>query len=92
MDLPALRAPICQVEHPLVRPLLNACAMTYTLAQQHEAASLMLARSSLLGQVTGCCFQRCMGMDALNAVDSVTYEMDQALGTGCHTHFRRHVR
>ena len=26
----------------------------------------------LLGQQTGSCFQRCVGMDAINAVDSVT--------------------
>ncbi len=32
----------------------------------------------LLGQKTGSCFQRCVGMDALNALWSVTYEIDQA--------------
>jgi len=35
----------------------------------------------LLGQKTAACFQRCVGMDAINAVDSVTFEMDQKLGT-----------
>ncbi len=34
----------------------------------------------LLGQKTGACFQRCVGMDAINAVDSVTFEMDKSLG------------
>jgi 4-hydroxybutyryl-CoA dehydratase/vinylacetyl-CoA-Delta-isomerase len=29
-----------------------------------------------LGQLTGTCFQRCVGMDALNALYSVTYEID----------------
>ena len=33
----------------------------------------------LLGQKSGACFQRCVGMDAINAVDSVTFEMDQKL-------------
>jgi 4-hydroxybutyryl-CoA dehydratase/vinylacetyl-CoA-Delta-isomerase len=102
-------------DHPLVRPSLNACAMTYELAQQPAHADLMLATSSLtgqkvnrfthlhrntadlvakvkmlrlLGQMTGCCFQRCVGMDAFNALDSVTYEMDQALGTEYHARFR----
>ncbi|MBC7260914.1 MAG: 4-hydroxybutyryl-CoA dehydratase, partial [Chloroflexi bacterium] len=46
----------------------------------------------LLGQMTGCCFQRCVGMDALNAVDSVTFEMDQALGTEYHARFREYLR
>ncbi len=104
------------VDHPLVRPSLNACAMTYELAQDPEHADLMLATSSLtgrtvnrfthlhqnaadlvakvkmlrlLGQRTGCCFQRCVGMDAFNAVDSVTCEMDRALGTEYHARFRR---
>ncbi len=38
----------------------------------------------LLGQKTSACFQRCVGMDAINAVDSVTFEMDQKLNTQYH--------
>jgi 4-hydroxybutyryl-CoA dehydratase/vinylacetyl-CoA-Delta-isomerase len=105
-------------DHPLVRPSLNACAMTYELAQQPAYADLMLATSGLtgqrvnrfthlhqdtadlvakvkmlrlLGQMTGCCFQRCVGMDAFNALDSVTFEMDQALQTEYHARFRRYL-
>ncbi|MGA2284986.1 MAG: 4-hydroxyphenylacetate 3-hydroxylase N-terminal domain-containing protein [Dehalococcoidia bacterium] len=40
------------------------------------------------GNVTSCCFQRCVGMDAANAVFSVTYECDQAHGTDYHRRFR----
>ena len=107
------------VDHPLIRPSLNACAMTYELAQRPEYAPLMLATSNLtgqtisrfthlhqntadlvakvkmqrlLGQSTGCCFQRCVGMDAFNAMDSVTYETDKALGTGYHAAFRRYLQ
>ena len=43
----------------------------------------------LLGQKTGACFQRCVGMDAINAVDSVTFEMDQKLGTSYHERFNK---
>jgi 4-hydroxybutyryl-CoA dehydratase / vinylacetyl-CoA-Delta-isomerase len=39
------------------------------------------------GNITGCCFQRCVGMDAANAVFSVTYECDQAHGTSYHQRF-----
>ncbi len=46
----------------------------------------------LLGQKTAACFQRCVGMDAINALDSVTWEMDQKLGTKYHERFRRYVR
>jgi len=107
------------IEHPLVRPSLNACAMTYELAGESAYVDLMLATSSLtgnrvnrfthlhqstadlvakvkmqrlLGGMTGCCFQRCVGMDALNALDSVTYEMDQERGTGYHTRLRQYLK
>lgn len=43
----------------------------------------------LLGQKTAACFQRCVGMDAINAVDSVTFEMDQKLGTQYHERFNK---
>ena len=46
----------------------------------------------LLGQKTGACFQRCVGMDAINAVDSVTFEMDQKLGTAYHERFNQFLR
>lgn len=41
----------------------------------------------MIAQRTGTCFQRCVGFDGLNALYSVTYEMDQALGTGYHKRF-----
>ena len=37
-----------------------------------------------LGQLTGTCFQRCVGMDAFNALYSVTFEIDEAFGTTYH--------
>ena len=45
----------------------------------------------LLGQVTAACFQRCVGMDAINAVYSTTYEIDQKYGTSYHENFRKFV-
>ncbi|OOB78775.1 MAG: 4-hydroxybutyryl-CoA dehydratase [Epulopiscium sp. Nuni2H_MBin003] len=41
----------------------------------------------LLGQKTGSCFQRCVGMDAANAVFSTTFETDEAYGTDYHQRF-----
>ncbi len=41
-----------------------------------------------LGQLTGTCFQRCVGMDALNALHSVTFDSDRKSGTGYHDRFR----
>jgi 4-hydroxybutyryl-CoA dehydratase/vinylacetyl-CoA-Delta-isomerase len=42
------------------------------------------------GNVTACCFQRCVGLDAANAVFSVTYECDQQHGTDYHQRFRNY--
>ncbi|MBI3375475.1 MAG: 4-hydroxybutyryl-CoA dehydratase [Betaproteobacteria bacterium] len=42
----------------------------------------------LLGQRCGTCFQRCVGLDALNAVFATTFEMDRKLGTDYHRRFR----
>lgn len=104
------------VDHPLVRPSLNAVALTYELAHTPEFSALLTTTSSLtgeqisrfchlhqspddlvakvkmlrlLGQKTATCFQRCVGMDAINAVDSTTYEVDRAYGTKYHQRFRR---
>ena len=43
----------------------------------------------LLGQQTAACFQRCVGMDAFNAVYSTTYEVDQKHGTHYHENFKK---
>jgi 4-hydroxybutyryl-CoA dehydratase/vinylacetyl-CoA-Delta-isomerase len=61
----------------------------------HQSTSDLVAKvkmQRLLGQMTGCCFQRCVGMDALNAVDSVTYEMDRALGAEYQPRFRQYLQ
>lgn len=105
--------------HPMLRPSLNALAMTYQLAEESAAAQVMRSRSTLdgceincftsihhsaddlvrkvkalrlLGQVTGTCFQRCVGWDALNALSSTTYEVDQAKGTTYHKRFRDYLK
>lgn len=45
-------------------------------------------RQRLLGQKTACCYQRCVGMDALNAIYSTTWEMDKQYGTDYHERFK----
>ena len=97
------------VDHPLIRPSINAVAETYDIAIREE--ELATAQSSItgqrvnrflhiaenvqdvvlqnkmqrkLGQNTGTCFQRCVGMDALNSLHSVTFEMDEKHGTNYH--------
>ena len=97
------------VDHPMIRPSINAIAKTYDLAIENpdlasvispftgervsrflhvctSAEDLVLQNKMQrkLGQLTGTCFQRCVGMDAFNALYSVTFEMDEALGTDYH--------
>jgi 4-hydroxybutyryl-CoA dehydratase/vinylacetyl-CoA-Delta-isomerase len=97
------------VDHPVIRPSINALAETYELAVRHpELATaispytgervnrfLHIAQSAedlvmqgkmqrRLGQLTGTCFQRCVGMDAFNSLHSVTFDMDERHGTGYH--------
>jgi 4-hydroxybutyryl-CoA dehydratase/vinylacetyl-CoA-Delta-isomerase len=43
----------------------------------------------LLGQKTGTCFQRCVGFDGINALYSVTYEIDEKYGTDYFEKFKK---
>lgn len=43
----------------------------------------------LLGQKTGTCFQRCVGLDGINAVYSVAFEIDQKRGTEYLERFKK---
>jgi 4-hydroxybutyryl-CoA dehydratase/vinylacetyl-CoA-Delta-isomerase len=97
------------VDHPMIRPSINAVAETYDLP--NEETEIASAQSSLigirvnrflhitesvtdvvnqnkmqrkLGQITGTCFQRCVGMDALNSLYSTTFEIDAKHGTVYH--------
>lgn len=58
----------------------------------HRSAEDLVRKVKLqrvLGRLTGSCFQRCVGWDALNALYITTHEMDAALGTPYHERLRR---
>ena len=60
-----------------------------------ESAADVVAQNHMqrrLGQLTGTCFQRCVGMDAFNALYSVTYDMDQAGPSTYHPRLRAFLR
>jgi 4-hydroxybutyryl-CoA dehydratase / vinylacetyl-CoA-Delta-isomerase len=51
----------------------------------------LVAKINLLrdmGRETACCFQRCAGLDCVNAVYSVTHDMDRECGTAYHERFK----
>ncbi|TRZ53522.1 4-hydroxybutyryl-CoA dehydratase [bacterium] len=46
----------------------------------------------LMGQKTGSCFQRCAGLDAINTLSAITYEMESELKTEYHQRFLNFLR
>jgi 4-hydroxybutyryl-CoA dehydratase/vinylacetyl-CoA-Delta-isomerase len=107
------------VNHPIIRPSINAVAMTYKLAHEPENEELATTSSMLTGQKvnrfnalfkstddlvskiklqrelgrrTGCCFQRCVGLDGINAVFSTSYEIDQKYGTEYNEKFKEWLK
>ena len=56
--------------------------------QSTEDLKKKVKMQRLLGQKTASCFQRCVGMDAFNAVFSTTFEMDKKFGTKYHENFK----
>ncbi|MFH2132718.1 MAG: 4-hydroxyphenylacetate 3-hydroxylase family protein [bacterium] len=102
------------VDHPIIRPSMNAVAKTYEMAGRPEFEDIMTVKSHrtgekinrfthihqstddlvkktkmgrLMGSQTGCCFQRCVGMDAMNALSMTTFDMDRKLGTSYNQRF-----
>ncbi|MBA2882049.1 4-hydroxybutyryl-CoA dehydratase/vinylacetyl-CoA-Delta-isomerase [Desulfosalsimonas propionicica] len=45
----------------------------------------------LLGSLTGCCFQRCVGMDAINALSITTFNIDEKYQTGYYKRFLQYL-
>ncbi|MDP6113784.1 MAG: 4-hydroxyphenylacetate 3-hydroxylase family protein [Planctomycetota bacterium] len=110
------------VDHPVLKPHINAASMTYEVANDPECEELMTATSHITGKKinrfthvsqspedlikkvkmirmlahrTGSCFQRCVGMDALNALYTTTFDLDEEKGTPYHercTEFLKHVQ
>ena len=60
----------------------------------HQSIGDLVKKSKmgrLLGRETGCCFQRCVGMDALNALSIVTFDIDAKYGTEYYKRFLKYL-
>ena len=102
------------VDHPMIRPSMNAVAATYELAHGdimtatshltgkrinrfthiHQSITDLVNKSKMgriLGAYTGTCFQRCVGMDTLNALSMVTYDIDQKCSTEYNKRFLKYL-
>ncbi|MGF6376017.1 4-hydroxybutyryl-CoA dehydratase/vinylacetyl-CoA-Delta-isomerase [Clostridiales Family XIII bacterium PM5-7] len=62
------------------------------LHQSSEDLRKKVKMQRLLGQKTASCFQRCVGMDAFNAVFSTTFEIDEQYGTSYHENFKKYLK
>ncbi|MCG8413595.1 MAG: 4-hydroxyphenylacetate 3-hydroxylase family protein [Pseudomonadales bacterium] len=60
--------------------------------QNNEDLVKKIQMLRLLGQVTGTCFQRCVGLDALNAMYATSYDADQAHGGNYHERFINYLK
>ena len=80
---------IMTVHSPLIGKRINRFCH---LHQSTEDLIYKVKMQRLLGQKTGACFQRCVGMDAFNAIFSTTFEMDKALGTEYHKRFTEYMK
>jgi 4-hydroxybutyryl-CoA dehydratase/vinylacetyl-CoA-Delta-isomerase len=69
---------------PLVEGPVNRFLHVTTSAEELIAKHRM---QRTLGQRTGTCFQRCVGLDAVSTLHSVTYDLDAEHGTGYHGRF-----
>ena len=61
----------------------------------HQSTEDLVKKSKMcrgLGAHTGSCFQRCVGMDALNTLSMVTYDIDQKYDTKYNQQFLEYLR
>ncbi|MCM2283201.1 MAG: 4-hydroxyphenylacetate 3-hydroxylase family protein [Desulfobacula sp.] len=106
------------VDDPIIRPSMNAVALTYGLAHDPAYREIMTATSHLtgktinrfchihqsaddlvkktdmgrlMGSMTGSCFQRCVGMDSLNALSVTTFDIDAEYGTAYYKRFLKYL-
>ncbi len=60
----------------------------------HQSVDDLVKKSKmgrLMGSLTACCFQRCVGMDALNALSITTHAIDEKYGTEYHKRFLKYL-
>jgi 4-hydroxybutyryl-CoA dehydratase / vinylacetyl-CoA-Delta-isomerase len=81
MREPELASAISPFTGEPINRFLHIATSTADLVRQNQMQRKM-------GQNTGTCFQRCVGMDAFNALFSTTFDMDAQHQTNHHERFR----
>ena len=76
----------------VISPYTNEVINRFTHIHQSTQDLMNKVRMQrVMGQKTAACFQRCVGMDAINAVYSTTYEIDQKYGTDYFQRFKKYL-
>jgi 4-hydroxybutyryl-CoA dehydratase/vinylacetyl-CoA-Delta-isomerase len=69
-------------------PLINAPVNRFLHIVESPQDLVMKSRMQRkMGQLTGTCFQRCTGLDAISVLHSITYDIDAKHGTSYHARF-----
>lgn len=83
-DLAVEHPELATVHSPYVDGPVNRFLHVTTSSEELVAKHRM---QRALGQKTGTCFQRCVGLDAVSTLHSVTYDVDAVRGTDYHRRF-----
>lgn len=99
-SLNSVKATYDQAEKPEYEDLM--CATSHLtgkkinrfthIHQSTEDLKKKVKMQRMLGQYTAACFQRCVGMDAMNALYSTTFETDRAHGTNYFENFKKFLQ
>ena len=84
VEQPELASVVSPFTGERISRFLHVCTNAEDLVKQNK----MQRR---LGQLTGTCFQRCVGMDAFNSLYSVTFEIDEKHGTDYHARMKAYL-
>jgi len=87
-DLALQEPELASVISPMTGKMVNRFLH---IANNVEEVVMQNQMQRRLGQLTGTCFQRCVGMDAINALFSVTYEIDMKHDTPYHARLKQFI-
>jgi len=74
-------------------PLVNDMVNRYTYVSASVEDLIKKAEAgTFTAEMLGTCIYRCVGYDAIHALDSTTWEMDRDLGTEYHPRFREYLK
>lgn len=88
-DLAVDHPELATVHSPLIDAPVNRFLHVTTSSEELIAKHRM---QRALGQRTGTCFQRCVGLDAVSTLHSVTYDVDAETGSDYHPRFLDFLR